>query len=133
MSQENVEIVRRGYEGFNRGDQDAMVADVAPTFEYVGTGAVAGFPGNFQGAEGWVEAVSWLRDEFVDARVEIRELVEGEDKVLARLTLHGRGKRSGADVTWDMWHLWTFRDRKVVRGQGFMSREEAFKAAELPG
>jgi ketosteroid isomerase-like protein len=31
MSQENAEIVRRGYEAFNRGDMEAMVADVAPS------------------------------------------------------------------------------------------------------
>jgi hypothetical protein len=30
MSEENVEIARRAYEEFNRGDQQAMVADVAP-------------------------------------------------------------------------------------------------------
>jgi ketosteroid isomerase-like protein len=30
MSEENVEVVRRGYEAFNRGDLDGMVADFAP-------------------------------------------------------------------------------------------------------
>ena len=35
MSQENVEIMRRAYAAFNRGDIDGMVADVAPDFEYV--------------------------------------------------------------------------------------------------
>jgi hypothetical protein len=40
MSEENVEVVRRGYEAFNRGDLDGMVADFAPTFEYVASGAV---------------------------------------------------------------------------------------------
>jgi hypothetical protein len=35
MSQENVEIVRRGYEAFNRGDIDGVVGLLAPAFEYV--------------------------------------------------------------------------------------------------
>ena len=30
MSQENVEIVRRGYEAYARGDVAAMLADIAP-------------------------------------------------------------------------------------------------------
>jgi ketosteroid isomerase-like protein len=30
MSEENVEVVRRGYEAFDRGDLDGMVADFAP-------------------------------------------------------------------------------------------------------
>ena len=42
MSQENVEVVRRAYEALNRGDLDGMVADFAPEFEFVPTGAVPG-------------------------------------------------------------------------------------------
>ena len=61
MSEENVEVVRRGYQAFNRGDLEAMVADLAPTFEYLGALAVPGFPRDYQGSEGWIEAVSWLR------------------------------------------------------------------------
>ena len=30
MSQENVEIVRRGYEAYNPGDLDGAVSDFAP-------------------------------------------------------------------------------------------------------
>jgi ketosteroid isomerase-like protein len=43
MSQENVEVVRRGYDAFNRGDLEGMVADFAPNFEYVPAGAILGF------------------------------------------------------------------------------------------
>jgi ketosteroid isomerase-like protein len=42
MSQENVEIARRGYEAFNKGDPDGMVANFAPNFEYVTTGGIPG-------------------------------------------------------------------------------------------
>jgi ketosteroid isomerase-like protein len=52
MSQENVEIARRAYEAFNRGDLDNLVADFAPTFEYVTTGAVPGAGGRLSGARG---------------------------------------------------------------------------------
>jgi ketosteroid isomerase-like protein len=45
MSQENVELVRRAYEEFNRGDSKGMVADFAPAFEYVSTGAIPGVRG----------------------------------------------------------------------------------------
>src|SRR5215204_4680944 len=38
MSEENVEIARRAYEAFNRSDPQAMVADLAPNFEYATTG-----------------------------------------------------------------------------------------------
>jgi ketosteroid isomerase-like protein len=124
MSKENAEIVRRGYDAFNRADQEGMVADLAPTFEYVVTGAVPDFPGPYRGAAGWVEAMRWLRDEFENPQVNASELLEREDKVLARITIHGRGKQSGAEVTWELWQLWTFHEGKIVRGQGFRSREQ---------
>ena len=40
MSQENVALVRRGYEAFNRGDLDGMFAETAPAFEYLATSVV---------------------------------------------------------------------------------------------
>jgi hypothetical protein len=38
MSRETIEVVRRAYEAFNRGDLEAMSADFAPVFEYIATG-----------------------------------------------------------------------------------------------
>jgi ketosteroid isomerase-like protein len=42
MSEENVEIVRRAFEAFNRGDLDAAGADASPDMEYVAPGALPG-------------------------------------------------------------------------------------------
>ena len=41
MSQENVEIVRRGINAFNRGDLDEVLADYAPDVEWHTTGEFA--------------------------------------------------------------------------------------------
>ena len=65
MSQENVEVVRRAYEAFSRGNREGMVADLAPTFEYVPTGLIPGFNRDvYQGPEGWLEFVGWMQSEF---------------------------------------------------------------------
>jgi uncharacterized protein len=130
MSQENVEVVRRGYEAFSRGDLDGMVTDVAPTFEYVAN-VIPGSLGVYRGPEGWKKFLSVFVDEFQDARVEIRELIEAGDQVVASLTMQGRGKQSGVEVRWDVWQLWTLRDGKVVHGEGFTDRDEALEAAGL--
>ena len=61
--------------------------------------------------------------------LEIGELIEAGDQVLAELTLRGRGKQSGVEASWDVWQLWTVQDGKMVRGEGFTSREEALEAA----
>ena len=131
MPEENVEIVRRAYEAFNRGDPEAMVADIAPTFEYVTTGTIPGATGIYRGPQGWKEFVGWLRSEFDSPRVEIHELIEAGDQVVVSATNRGRGKQSGVEVSWDVWQVWTMRGGKVVRGEGFTNREEALEAAGL--
>jgi ketosteroid isomerase-like protein len=131
MSQENVELVRRVYEAFNRGDLDAAVADIAPDAEYVSTGTIPGFAGTYQGPEELRRFLSWLWEEFDEPHIEVHEIIEAGDQVLVSLTNRGRGKQSGADVSWRVWQIGTVRDGKVVRAQGFTSRDEAGEAAGL--
>jgi ketosteroid isomerase-like protein len=59
MSQENVEIVRRGYEAFNRGDIDGVVGLLAPDFEYVASGLVPGVGGRGAGGLRGFADTSW--------------------------------------------------------------------------
>jgi hypothetical protein len=50
MSRENVEVMRRAYEAFNRGDLRAAVADFAPDFEYVTSGVITDAGSVYRGA-----------------------------------------------------------------------------------
>ena len=131
MSEENVELVRRAYEAFNRGDPEGMVADAAPEFEYVTTGAIPGAGGEYGGTEQFRQFVDRWWGEFHEPRVEVQELIDAGDQVLASLTFRGRGKQSGVETNWGLWQLWTLRDGKAVHGQGFTSRAEALEAAGL--
>ena len=132
MSQENVEIVRRGYEAFNEGDLEGMVASCAPDFVYVPTGAIPGVEGTYRGPEEYKQQIVELfGDEFDDYGAEIHELMDAGDQVLVSLTFRGRGKRSGAESRWSVWQVWTVRDGSVVHGQGYTSRDEAVEAAGL--
>jgi len=131
MSGDNVEIARRAYGAFDRGDFEGMIADFAPSFEYVTSGAIPGVSGAYRGAEGLREFLRWMWDEFDSPGVEVHELTETEDQVLASVTLHGRGKQSGVEASWSVWHLWTVQDSQIVHGQAFASRDEALEAAGL--
>ena len=131
MSEESVAIARRAYEAFNRGDLQAMVADLAPNFEYATTGAIPGMTGVYRGVEGILGFLEWMRSEFERPRIEVRELVDAGDQVVAAVTLRGRGKQSGVEASWDVWHVWTMERGKVVHGQAFTSRDEALEAAGL--
>ena len=129
MSDNNVDVVRRALEAFNRGDLDLMASDAAPDFEYVTSGIVPGAKGVYRGAEAFVHGFLkpfWA--EFDDPHIEVHQLIEGENRVLADQTFRGRGKQSGIDVSWDIFQLWTLRDGKLVRGEGFPDRDEALAA-----
>jgi len=132
MSQENVELIRSGYEAFNRGDIDGVVtALAAPDCEFITAGRLPGVEDVYRGPEGFRRFVSFFWETFDDAQVEVHELIDAGDQLLATVTNHGRGKQSGADVHWTTWNVWTIRDGKVVRGQAFTSREEALEGAGL--
>lgn len=131
MPPNNVDIVREAYDAVNRGDLDMAVSCIAPDMEYVASGAVPGATGVFMGPEGVKEFIAGLYEEFDEPRADVSELLDAGDQVLVSATARGRGKLSGVETTWDTWQLWTVRNDKLVRGQGFTSREEALAAAGL--
>lgn len=131
MPPNNVDIVREAYDAVNRGDLDMAVSCIAPDMEYVASGAVPGPTGVFMGPEGVKEFIAGLYEEFDEPRADVSELLDAGDQVLVSATARGRGKLSGVETTWDTWQLWTVRNDKLVRGQGFTSREEALAAAGL--
>jgi ketosteroid isomerase-like protein len=133
MSQENAEIVRRGYEAYERGDVDDAVADFASDCEYSATGVLPGATGVFLGPEGYKSVIAWLRENFDDAHMGLNALVDAGDSVVASVTLRGRGRQSGAAASWTFWQVWTLRSGKIVRGRGFTNEAEALEAARLAG
>jgi ketosteroid isomerase-like protein len=131
MSEENVEIVRRAVEAFNRGDFEGVTAEFAPEFEYVASGVIPGVGGVYRAPQGYTSFMEAFWGEFDELGAEVNELIDAGDRVLLSLTVQGRGKQSGVETAWDFWQVYAVRDSMVVRGQGYMSRDEALEAAGL--
>jgi uncharacterized protein len=132
MSQENVELVRRGFEAFAQGGPDAMGDFWADDIDYRAVEGALDDPGPMHGKEA-VRAYmqDWL-DMFDDVKMEPVELIDaGEDQVIAVLRNSGRAKLSGVETDLTFAALYTFRDGKVARGREYWTREEAFEAAGL--
>jgi|SRR5215211_174572 len=130
MSQENVEIVRRHVDDFNRGDRTAWLALLAEDYEITPTGdwpdarAIRGGEAGWQFYRDIVQTLSFgrTRIEYVDA---------GGDKVLGHQRQEGRGRASGADVEVDYWIVTTFREGKISRDEWFTDRTDALEAVGL--
>ena len=128
MTRENVEIVHRACAAFNRGDIEGTLAEVAPDFEYITAGTIPDLSGTYRGIERFKRFVRGFFEEFDEARLEIHDVVEWDDRVMVSMTMRGRGRRSAAETSWDVFQVWTLRSGAAVRGQGFMSRTEALEA-----
>ena len=115
MSQENVAVVCRLYELWNRGDLNAAVEMLDQDVVWKG---YVHLPDS-RPRHGVVEVQQWA-DEFAEAWGEIQVQIErvedvGDDLVLALVRMTGRGRGSGAAVESGVdGHVWTVRDGKVV-------------------
>jgi len=129
MSQENVEIVRRSLEGFNRGDFEAVFKDAAPDFEYDLSRAVGPWRGVY-GRDGALSMIREVVENWEWVRVEPHELIEVGEHVVVPLTMQGVG-RDGIEVSARFTLLWSIRDGAVVRITLYQEREEALEAVGL--
>jgi len=130
MSQENVEIVRRWWAGFN----DDGMPPLSLCDEEIEIRMPPDFPvrGLFQGHEGvrrWREQVFEVAE---NARVEPEEVVDvhGDgETVLMLLRATGTASYSEIELNVEWAAIWTIRDGKVLRAQGYLDRAAAVKVA----
>jgi len=129
MSQENVEIVRRGYEDFNRtGEFDSELFD--PEIEVDNSNAMLD-AAVYRGPEGLREYLSLLREMWKQVRVEPQEFIPvGEEQVIVpiRMIMVGRDE---IETVARAASVFTLRDGKVTRVKNYQSKAEALEAAGL--
>jgi ketosteroid isomerase-like protein len=112
MSQENVEVVRRVYEEWSRGDfSGGEVFDECVEFDMVDWPGRDNSRGIEEMARAWQESLA----AWEDFRAEPTDFIETGPHVVVTTHVTARGKGSGADVTADTATLWTFEAGKVVR------------------
>ena len=131
MSQENVEIVRRIIDGWNRDRGDTSILEfIDPDLEYdVAIGI--DFDGTYRGPAAIAKVLGTFWGEFEDVRTEIEECLSAGDQVVLGLRYSGRGKSSGVKIDWPGWHVWTLRDGKAVHWRQVRTKREALEAAGL--
>jgi ketosteroid isomerase-like protein len=128
MSDQNVEIVRQGYEAFNRRDLDAVLAGMHPDVEWH-VPDILPEPDTYHGPEGVRRFWEGWMESFDDFTVEVTELVDCGERVVAMTRVGGRVRGSGSTLHTPTYaQVWTFRDGQVVRVEMFPSKEEALEA-----
>jgi ketosteroid isomerase-like protein len=130
MSQENVEIVRRGLDAaFRRPKPDfATVNDLfEPDHEFVSH--TSGAEGRiFQGARGFREWLTNMGEAWESWVNELEQVTHiDKDRVLAIRSFRSRGKASGVALEQRVASIVTVRGGKIVRTENYPSSDEALK------
>jgi ketosteroid isomerase-like protein len=134
MSQENVEIVRRGFEEFEpRGNLGVNFdsGNFAPDAEWIPDYA-PGLRSVYRGREEFVEFMRTWSEDFEDWSIRPERLIDaGDDRVVALVHQRATGKGSRVQVDLHMAFVYELKEGQVIRARTFIDPAEALKAAGL--
>jgi ketosteroid isomerase-like protein len=130
MSQKNVDIVRDGYDAFNRGDIEASLDHLDPSIEWW-PAADEPIIEPYRGHDGYRRLIAEVRDVSPDIQVEIEELFVVGDQVVACLHFRGRGRESGVPVEIRETQVARLHDGKIIEVHEYRERDEALEAVGL--
>jgi uncharacterized protein len=132
MSEENVEILRRGFELFQDGRIDEWVQTLDTDIEWdISAHPLPDFPNTGSGRDAFVGHMGNYLSGWNDYETSIKELIDRGDDVVA--IMHERARMRGSDMTLDrdLPNVWTVRDGRAVRFRVFKTRDQALEAAGL--
>jgi ketosteroid isomerase-like protein len=84
-----------------------------------------------RGTAGFTEVWEEWTSAFENFRIDIERTTEHGEKVLTLVTLSGRSRTGGVEVSQPAAAVWTVRDGKLTRAEFHLDRELALKAAGL--
>jgi ketosteroid isomerase-like protein len=97
VSSDNVELVRRHYEDWNRGDIAAVIGAFAPDVEWHGHPRLPE-PGPYRGRADVERWMGQFREAWGQLEARPVELLDAGDSVIALVHMSGRGRGSGVEV-----------------------------------
>jgi ketosteroid isomerase-like protein len=133
VSEENVEVVRRGYEIFAATGE--LAAELAADDFAWDMSHFHGWPEQqvYDGVEGTRAFLDAWLETWEDWELEVESLRDAGHKVVALVSQRGTSKAAGMPVEMSFAQVWTLRDGKQTRMEMYSDRDEAMEAAGLTG
>ena len=127
MSEQNLRLVRGIYESFSRGDVASVLGAMDPRIEW---NEAEGFPyadGNpYIGPTSVAEGVfARLVGEWEYFKVDVEELLDAGDTVIAFGRYRAKHKQTGAAIDAQFAHFWWLRNGKAARFQQYTDTAQA--------
>jgi ketosteroid isomerase-like protein len=135
MSQEDVEAFTRGLEAGNRGDIETLLAELDPEVEWHSAlhALLGGEQTVFRGHAGVRAMLEDLNDAFGEVQIEISEIRDLGDGLVAIGHTRTRGKASGAETMTPLALVTEIKNGKTVSLRGFLDPQQALEAVGLSG
>ena len=128
MSQDNVEIVRSGFEALNAGQPVYSIFHPALIYH---PRADEPDPSAHVGRDAFERLLDGFLESFRDLRFDVLEVIDAGNRVIVSTVMHGRGAASAASVDDAYVFVYKLRDGLVVEGWEYRTRQEALKAVGL--
>jgi ketosteroid isomerase-like protein len=128
VSQENVEIVRSGFEALNAGQPDYSVFHPALIYH---PRSDEPDPSPHVGRDAYERLGDGFLESFRDVRFDVLRVIDVGDRVIASTMMHGRGAASGVSVEDAYVFVYLLRDGLVVEGWEYRTEPEALNAVGL--
>jgi ketosteroid isomerase-like protein len=126
----NTELMRRGFEAYNAGDYEAVVALLHADVELHADSELIN-SGDFRGHDGFIRWNADWTEAWEEFRVEPRVITSfGGRHILADTHQVARGAGSGVDVEMDVYWVFELADDRVVRMHLYATRERALAAID---
>jgi ketosteroid isomerase-like protein len=129
VSEENVEVVKAGYDAWNAGDMDRLRDLYDPNVVLHG---LPGWPepGPYAGRGAVIRQYAQLRETWdADVLEPISDFIDVGDRVVVRQIWRGFGR--GPDANIEMTAIFTLREGRITSAEHFWDHAEALKAAGL--
>src|SRR3954468_1633373 len=131
MSQENVEVVRAAYAAFAEGRIDDVIEGLDAEVEMNGAVGALEEGEVVRGRDAVARELLPDSSVWAERRYEVQKFIDADDRVVALVHEHRRGRNSGVAVGVDMAFIYSFKGNKVARIEPFMSQSKALEAAGL--
>jgi ketosteroid isomerase-like protein len=131
---ENVDALKKGFDGFNGGDSDAVaeVFDDEITWEGPSNEDVPG-GGKTEGKDKVLEMLGGIQEDWEEFQATPDEFVDAGDTVVVLGHITGKHKESGNELKTPFVHVWRMSDGKGTRIQALIDTHDVLEAMQGSG
>jgi ketosteroid isomerase-like protein len=133
MSRKNVEAFKRGLEAGNRGDVETLLEVLDPEVAWHSAlhALMGGEATVYRGHDGVREMLRDLYDAFDEIHIEISDIRDLGDRLVAVGRSRMRGKASGVETESPLGFVTEVKNGKTISIRGYLDPKEALEAAGL--